>query len=286
MKIYLDLTFIVNFLLCLIIFILHDLVYSHKTPLKRKIFASLFGSAYSIFLVLYPKFFAHVFVKVIFFLLLGFIAFPVDNLMIFLKKIVTLFVISFLGAGVLYWIMIENIGFISIINPIISVREVTKIILFFSGLVIFIPLTRIFILNVKNIFNNKKMYYYLEIYVGNEKVKVRGFLDTGNSIYDPLTKLPVIIVNAVSIKKLLGPEWSKWLETGDIWEVPMETQLKVTLIPFKSMGGEELLVTIRADKVKLLGEKNDEVNCLIGLNPDMSRMYPGVDALLHPAVIF
>ncbi|SHJ62383.1 sigma-E processing peptidase SpoIIGA [Anaerobranca californiensis DSM 14826] len=255
MKIYLDLTFIVNFFLCLTVFMLHDFVYSHKTPLRRKILASLFGSVYSILLVLYPKVFTSIYVKGLFFLLLGFIAFPIDNIGIFLKKLATLFVISFLGAGILYWFMIENIGFISIINPVISLREITKITLFLSGLVIFIPLTRVFILNVKNIFNNKKMYYQLEISIGKEKVIVRGFLDTGNSIYDPITKLPVIIVNAVTLKNLLGPEWNRWLETGYIWEVPMETQGKVTLIPFKSMGGEELLVTIKADKVKLLGEK-------------------------------
>lgn len=286
MKIYLDLTFGLNFFLCLIIFTLYDLVFPNKLKLTRKFLASLVGSSFSILLIVYPSFFSGLIPKFLFFIIICFIAFGFESLDTFFRKSICLFVISFIGAGVLIWINMERTGNVTILNPIFDVTKMSRIIFFFLGLVIFIPITRIFILNAKSIFNNNKLIYSLEIWAMGRETTLKGFLDTGNSLYDPISKLPVVIVNKDKVKKLLGPEWEKWFQTGDIWNIPIDSKVKISFIPFKSVGGEEVLIAIKPDKVMLVSpEGKTQTSCLIGLNPKSSRMHPGVDALIHPTII-
>lgn len=286
MKIYLDLTFILNFLLCMLIFTLHDLVFSEPVPVVRKILASLIGSLYSILLILYPSVFSNNLLKIILFVLICGAAFSIKPIEIFIKKSLSLFTISFLGAGVLYWLMMDTVGLVSFINPVFDVKKTSQLIFFLLGIVIFVPLTRVFILNVKNLFNSKNMLYQLEITLKGRKVRVKGFMDTGNSLYDPVSKLPVVIVNGSSLRELLGREWENWLSKGELWNVPTQSDVRIYFVPFNSMGGEEILVAIKADEVLLIGEDNEKnANCLVGLNTKNNRMHPGVDALIHPSIV-
>lgn len=286
MKIYLDLTFILNFLLCMVIFMLNDLVFSVKVPLIRKVIASLVGSTFSILLIVYPNLFSGLIPKLIFFLLICLSAFGFGAMGIFIKKSVCLFTISFIGAGTLIWITMERDGVVTFVNPVFDIKNLPKFLIFFLGIVIFIPLTRVFILNVKSLFNNVEFLYGIEIFLNGRKVSIKGFMDTGNSLYDPVSKLPVIIANKEKLKDLLGHEWENWFNKSDLWNIPTETKVKVSFIPFRSMGGEEVLLAFKPDKVSLVStDHKRDADCLIGLNIKSTRMHPGVDALIHPSIV-
>lgn len=286
MKIYLDLTFILNFFLCMVIFMLNDLIFSAKVPLIKKIIAALIGSTFSILLIIYPNLFSGIIPKLLFFILICFSAFGFQSLEMFMKKSICLFTISFIGAGTLMWFTMERDGMVTFLSPVFEVKNLSKFLFFLLGLVIFIPITRIFILNVKSLFNNGNFLYNIEVILNGRKISIKGFMDTGNSLYDPVSKLPVIIANKEKLKELFGHEWESWFNKSDLWNIPTDSNVKVSFIPFKSMGGEELLIAFKPDKVVIVSsEDRKDVVCLVGLNVKSTRMHPGVDALIHPSIV-
>lgn len=287
MVVYLDLTFIANFLLCYIILELQDFIYPQKIPILRKIFASIIGSTYSILLLLKPEIFSNFVLKAIFFITILFIALGNNPFYLIMKKGVSLTITSFIGAGLLYWMMLEREGAVFFLKPFIDVSSMTKIIILFVSLVIFPYLVRIFIISVKSLFNSKKLYYDMEITIDNKTFTIRGFVDTGNSLYDPITKLPVVIANAKIFQTYLGNEWDNWFKQGEMWSIPTNSKERVFFVPFRSMAGEEMLVAIKPKKVRLMNkEEGKSVECLIALNLKEKRMHPEFDALIHPSIVF
>ncbi len=285
MRIYLDLTFALNFLLCFIILFCHEIIFNNKIPLFRKILASVIGSGYSVLMIIYPR--ADGFLlKFFIFLLVSLVCFKFYSLEYFIKRVISLLVLSFIAAGLLYWFMFEKKGNFYMVNPMVDLGKINKLFIFLFGLVILIPLVRVFIFNIKSLFNNPNLLYKIEVIIGESRVLLKGFVDTGNSLYDPVSKLPVIIVNSVKLKGLLGEKWDQWLEKGEIWDIPMDSEYKVCFVPFKSMGGEEIMIAIKPDKIFIHNDLGQHpAHCLIGLNLKNKRMHPGVDALIHPSIV-
>ena len=100
----------------------------------------------------------------------------------------------------------------------------------------------------------------LEIIQKDKKVKVKAIIDTGNFLTDPITKMPVVVVEK---EKLIDIFPKSVLENtmdfvnGDNTE--MEEYLsKIRIIPFKSLGKENgLLLGIKVDGVIINYQGND-----------------------------
>jgi len=78
---------------------------------------------------------------------------------------------------------------------------------------------------------------------GGGSVKTRAFLDTGNSLRDPLTGRPVVIVEYGVLKPILPLDVQHYfekVESEGIWEVLSrlggERKARFTAIPFRSLG--------------------------------------------------
>lgn len=79
------------------------------------------------------------------------------------------------------------------------------------------------------------------ICMGEEKVFLQGFIDSGNFLTEPLTGKPVAVAKASAVEKLLGPEhdWSS----------------RYTAIPFRAVGTEKgILDGYRADEMVVGGK--------------------------------
>jgi len=79
------------------------------------------------------------------------------------------------------------------------------------------------------------------ICMGEEKISLRGFIDSGNFLTEPLTGKPVAVARASAVEKLLGPEhdWS----------------CRYTAIPFRAVGTEKgILDGYRTDQMVVGGK--------------------------------
>lgn len=141
----------------------------------------------------------------------------------------------------------------------------------------------------------KENYFFgLTISLGDKKININGLVDTGNSLTEPFSGIPVVVVEYEAIKDILPDFFRKSMEKNqdemDILNEMLESSWvnRLRLIPFKSLGKERgFLVGIKPDFLELLiDEKIKKVEkILLGLSRshlDPQRRYK---ALLHPELM-
>ncbi|MBS4198874.1 sigma-E processing peptidase SpoIIGA [Bacillus sp. FJAT-49732] len=84
---------------------------------------------------------------------------------------------------------------------------------------------------------------------------LKGLIDSGNQLYDPITKTPVMIVSIQSIRNMLPPEVITIADdTNQLYDtvslLPKEWSSIMRLIPAKSLGkNNQLLCAFKPDKI-------------------------------------
>lgn len=171
------------------------------------------------------------------------IAFKYKNIRYFLTNMLYTYILSILLGGLIYL-------FNSKVTLNIYLNYLVIIILSIEVMTLYIKESK----KIKNTYNN---YYKVDIYFKDkEKISLIGFLDTGNNLYDPYKKRPIILVD----KKY-------------------QKEDKFILVPYHTINGEGLLKCIKPEKVYIekIGYKN---NLLVAFSSSPSTIN-GVEVLLH-----
>lgn len=171
------------------------------------------------------------------------IAFKYKNIRYFLTNILYTYILSILLGGLIYL-------FNSKVTLNIYLNYLVIIILSIEVMTLYIKESK----KIKNTYNN---YYKVDIYFKDkEKISLIGFLDTGNNLYDPYKKRPIILVD----KKY-------------------QKEDNFILVPYHTINGEGLLKCIKPEKVYIekIGYKT---NLLVAFSSSPSTIN-GVEVLLH-----
>lgn len=171
------------------------------------------------------------------------IAFKYKNIRYFLTNMLYTYILSILLGGLIYL-------FNSKVTLNIYLNYLVIIILSIEVMTLYIKESK----KIKNTYNN---YYKVDIYFKDkEKISLIGFLDTGNNLYDPYKKRPIILVD----KKY-------------------QKEDKFILVPYHTINGEGLLKCIKPEKVYIekIGYKT---NLLVAFSSSPSTIN-GVEVLLH-----
>lgn len=171
------------------------------------------------------------------------IAFKYKNIRYFLTNMLYTYILSILLGGLIYL-------FNSKVTLNIYLNYLVIIILSIEVMTLYIKENK----KIKNTYNN---YYKVDIYFKDkEKISLIGFLDTGNNLYDPYKKRPIILVD----KKY-------------------QKEDKFILVPYHTINGEGLLKCIKPEKVYIekIGYKT---HLLVAFSSSPSTIN-GVEVLLH-----
>ena len=90
-----------------------------------------------------------------------------------------------------------------------------------------------------------------------------ALLDSGNLVKDPISNLPVVILEKDIFRKLVSEEFLNYIEGilgGDVQDYKdlQEDQSKIRMVPFMSIGKENGMLTgIRIDKIKIITEDGE-----------------------------
>ena len=194
MTIYLDLILLENFILNLII--LYAVGIETKTKIKhlKIILASILGSLYAIVTYIIKNTFVNsIIMKIILSIIMIYISFDVKNYKELMKKTVFFYFTSFaFGGGALAVIYMTNTGKISIQNGIILGNYT-----FFTiaiGVIIAFIITIISFKLIKNKISKNDLIRNITIKINNKYIKVKAMIDTGNLLKEPITNIPVIVV--------------------------------------------------------------------------------------------
>lgn len=239
MTLYIDCYFLLNFIMCYMQLYLTKLIYNKKSNLLRIFIGAITGTLYSV---------------VVLFKSLGFLWYIVSALAVwfsfkfngykdYFKTLLTFYVILFVFGGCAYAFMNKFE-----IKLFIVATSVSYVILWLFG--------EFF----KNIKIKSNSLVEVRVMLNSEEIILNGLIDTGNSLKDPYTNLPVMIV------------------------AHCFDNLKTRLVPFNSVGKQGGLIKVfTPDKVII---DNKEVSCAIGIYENRLSADSTFNAILNPEIIY
>ena len=267
MIIYLDVVLIEN--LCMNYIILFATGYLLKTKMNhlRLILSSLLGGLYSIVaymqvLEIYSSFVC----KIILSIVMVYLAYNSKNIKQLFKELLFFYLISFVFGGcafaLLYFIKPQEI----IMRNGTYVGTYPLKVAILGGLVGFIVISIGFHI-VKIKISKKDIYNEITILFNSKNVNCIALLDTGNMLKDPITGMPVIVVEKELVSNILPFNILDNLNNIIGGDVPKEIYeddnleyiKKFRVIPFKSLGKTNgMLLGFKADKVIINEEQNEK----------------------------
>lgn len=230
---YIELIYILNFLLDYMILYGTKRLLKINTNIKRLLLASLIGSLTTNILFININSISLFIIKVIVSIIMNLIAFKKENI---IKNTIYFYLISIIIGGTIYLFDIK----VSYLKLIILVL-IPPIIIY------------LFVKEQINYKLNYKDKYIVRITIEDKVYNLEGFIDTGNHLKDPITKKSVILVNLeIPLNKVLYIPY-KALNTEGI--IPC---IKPEKIEIDNKLITNCLVGISKDKITIPG-----INCIL-----------------------
>ncbi|RSK26948.1 sigma-E processing peptidase SpoIIGA [Bacillus sp. HMF5848] len=300
MTIYLDAIWLLNFLFDALILSLTSYILKRKVKKIRLILGSLLGSSIVIFMLIphTSMLVSNPIVKLFFSMLIIFVTFGFGQLRIFIENLLTFYFATFAIGGAL-------VG----VHYFLQVQFVTEngvIITNLTGLgdpiawlfvVICFPLLWYF--TKKRISNVKYQTYKHDqlvdviIEISDISLNVCGLIDSGNSLHDPISKAPVMIVDATAVSDTLPKDVVDIASHLDDFlqgqkHVPQGWEGRVRLIPYRVVGQQaNMLLALKPDKIKIVDKKGNtyETKGLFAINPAHFSNDKTFNAIIHPKMM-
>ncbi len=128
---------------------------------------------------------------------------------------------------------------------------------------------------VKTKITKKDMYCTIKITINGKQVETTAMIDTGNMLKEPITGMPVMVVESTLLEDILPQELLQNTENiigGDFTNVTDDIKnkyiSKLKLIPYSSLGKQNgMLLGIKAEKVEIIkeDEATSKKNIIIGI---------------------
>ncbi|MBS4540079.1 sigma-E processing peptidase SpoIIGA [Clostridium sp. D2Q-11] len=264
----------------------------------RLIISALIGAIYTL-LVFVPSlyFMSNFIAKICISILLIIVAYNPIKLKKFIKLFTTFYTVSFVFAGGSFALFYLTNSRIYFGKGIFYIRDIAGFNPGFLvvGIIISLLFFKIAFQYIYSKLSKQNMYINLTVKLQNKKTKLKGLVDTGNSLMDPITNIPVIVVEFSAIKEILPISiqeiFTRYSENdlNLISEVMYKEDeiLKFRLIPFKSIGMDNgMLLGFKPDEVILESDEDRKIsNIVIGIYNNHLTKDNDYVALLHPEII-
>ncbi|NLI90423.1 MAG: sigma-E processing peptidase SpoIIGA [Epulopiscium sp.] len=268
LEIYLDILFVLNFIMDYFIFWMVSKITYKKITNKRLFLGSLVAAMLYCLAVIVPFFRS---INMVIYL----IALPIIPIIIIfepsnLKEFVQIFVISNIVAliiggmsyGLIYW----SKGYNLTTNIYSRSYNNFSLYLLFISIVASYIIIQSFRYYIQRRNTSIEKLYPLKILHNDQVIEVNALLDTGNKVYDPITKYPVIIIEYAEIEKLLPEGIQKLYLKGEeditcFVEEASKSEFgrRIRIIPYQSLGNPNgMLLGFKADKIYVGGRDNKE----------------------------
>ena len=268
MTIYIDIVLIENLIMNYIILFTTAVVLKIKVNHIRLILASLLGAGYSIIAYMgIIKVYSSIILKIILSVLIIYIAFNPQNIKKMCKDLLLFYLVSFVFGGaafaLIYIIKPQNI----LMKNGLFLGTYTLKTVMLGAVVAFCIIIGAFAI-IKNKISKKDMFCEIEILINQKKIKTKAMIDTGNMLKEPITNVPVIVVEHILLYSSMPKEILNNLKEimgGDFKNIPCDIQekyiSKLKLIPFSSLGKQNgMLIGIRPEYVKVITDEQEKIN--------------------------
>lgn len=219
--------------------------------------------------------------KIILSIVMIYVSYESQTIKDILKMLVFFYLTSFVfGGAALGVIYIVNSGKISIQNGIIIGNYTLKTILI--GIILAFIIIIIAFKFIKLKISKNDLFCNITIKINQKSIKTRAMIDTGNMLKEPITNIPVAIVEHKLLYDAVPKEILENIESilgGDLKKIPEniknEYMSKLKVIPFTSLGKQNgMLLGLKAEGLEVEeddGTKNID-KIIIGIyNKNLSK---------------
>ena len=294
--IYGDVVFLENLAMNYIILFSTAKLSSHDYKKSKLLLASAVGAVYSIFYYIPGyEFLYTLFLKTLFSLFIIIIAFTPYKLKELTRLISVFYISSFIYGGAAFGLYFVIKGLSSSWDDINGINSYPVKLLLLSIIIAFITV-KYFWDYVTQRLRRERIISRINICFNDKKVPLMALIDTGNFLNDPISKLPVVVVEYSSIKNIMPYELQKVFDENKESNINViasimaksEWLTKFRIIPFKSLGNENaLMIGFKPDEfdVMLNDEYKSVKELIIGIyNKKLSRDGE-YNALIHPDIL-
>ena len=299
MEVFLDVIILENIVMNYLILLTTSKFIRSKTSNFRLLVGAIIGAAYVVLMVVLPgiKVFYTVFARILLSFVIVAVASTPKKFMAFFKTLAIFYVCTFIFAGAAFAFLYfnQNGGFVR--NGIIYVFWQSKWTVLFLSIVMVIIIVRIFwdILQYRVV--KEKLLKQLKIAFENKAIELSALVDTGNSLHDPLTNMPVVVVEFDAIKEILPSDIrsifheSRENDLTTITGIISNSQWfsRFRLIPYTSLGKENgMLIGFKPDYIEIRDNNEERIgisDVIIGIYNKALSKNEKYKALLNPELI-
>ncbi len=272
MTVYIDVLLLVNFVINLLLLRCSAFFSSRAFSLLRASLGAFLGSFGALTIFLSPFSFGTMLCYKLFFgAVMVFFSFGYKNMRIFLRDFISLLVCTFLFSGLITFIYLTFAPSKMVMSNGSLYLDVSAMFLIATAFFCYV-----FVTGINLVFRRKKPQSEIcriRIKQGMREISLKGLMDTGSSLFEPFSNLPVIVCE-------------KELFKGEIRD-DNAVKNSVRIVPFSHVGGKGILKAFLADSV-IIEADNREVEikkgCYIALTDEkISGAF--YDAVVNPAVI-
>jgi len=300
-EIYLDIVILENIVINYLILLVTSRFSKNRTSSLRLFIGSVAGTAYLVLMILLPdtQVYATLFSKFLLSVAMVAIAFNFRKISAFLKTLALFYATTFIFAGAAFALMFfsKDWGIVRngvLITPLTFIdAKLTELLLAVAvALIIF----RVVWDTVQSKFVKEKLLVDISIAVENKSIELSALVDTGNSLHDPLTNLPVVVVEFSAIRDLLPDDIKSIFERNCENDLDSVTATisssdwfsRFRLIPFKSLGRENgMMIGFRPDYIEIGADdgKKDIRDVIVGIYNRTLSANDQYRALMNPELI-
>jgi stage II sporulation protein GA (sporulation sigma-E factor processing peptidase) len=269
----------------------------------RVLAASVFGASYVV-LMLFPQlsFLFTLGVKIGFSLIMIWITFGFHSLQRFIRTTLAFYAVNFVAAGAvlgLYYLFMQGSGEVwrTVTFSGGSVHAELKL-----GIFYFAAAFVIGIYVYRSVLSQKREKVLIGTHLADVTIRIgeaeygcTGLIDTGNQLYDPLTRTPVMVMEASRWEAEIPAVWMKGIRDAQVDRLiagqdtePFPWQDRMRLVPFRGVNkGSQFMLAVKPDSVQIMreGQIFETSRVLIGLDGGKLTADGTYQAIIHPSMV-
>lgn len=289
MTLYIDLVFLENVIMNYIIIFSTGTICKVNMKQIRILLASTLGAIYAIMLYIFKfNVYSNQITKIILTVCMVYIAFNSKSFKILMKQLIIFYLTSFCFGGAAYYLLYcVNPNLIKTINGVFVGTYPIKIAILGAILGFFIINVSFKI--IKSKLSKSDIIYNIDIFYKNKKSNIKAILDTGNLLTDPITNIPVLIVEAQKLENIIPKNVLNNMQQifiNDVFEnVDEDIKSRCSIIPFSSLGKKNgMMIGFRPDFIKIHIDESEEIRkkVIIGIHNNKltkNELYSGLIGL-------
>lgn len=296
MIVYIDAIWLLNFIVDGLLLLLTAYLLKRKWKWFRIFLGALLGSSL-VFFAIYGIFIQPIY-KIILSIGIIITTFGFVQLKLFVKTLFFFYLSTFaVGGGIigLHYLLQSNISYVNGISTTVSNGYGDPI--SWGFVIIMIPI--MIYLSKKQVDELvvRKIHYEdlvkVEIILGEKSLRITGLIDSGNSLCDPLTQTPVMILDVNSNQDFI-PQWlvdksklnNNFTFSKEEQDLPLFNRIR--LVPYQVVGKtNQMIISIKPDYLKINHMNNEIIvrKVLIGLSHTNLSIENEFNSLLHPKLL-